>query len=96
MLRRCSFQITIRITNRAMRIFRAKRNSFAQDMLKPERKSPSIPTVEIVSPLGICAVHEEIIFDPLMLTLYLRLPNINIYFRKRYRAIIPKFTIGLP
>jgi len=63
MLRRCSFQITIRITNRAMRIFRAKRNSFAQAMLKPERKSPSIPTVEMLSPLVIYAVHDEIIFD---------------------------------
>jgi hypothetical protein len=82
-----------------MRILRAKRNSFAQAMLKPERKSPSIPTVEIVPPLRRYAVHEEIIFDPLKLTLNLRLPNIfygNIYFRKRYRAIIPKFTIGLP
>ena len=35
-------------------------------MLKPERKSPSIPTVEMVSPFKICAVHKEIIFDPLM------------------------------
>jgi len=32
-------------------------------MLKPERKSPSIPTVEIVSPFLICAVHKEILFD---------------------------------
>jgi hypothetical protein len=32
-------------------------------MLKPERKSPSIPTVEMLSPLEINAVHEEIIFD---------------------------------
>ena len=70
MLRRCSFHTTIRITNRAMRILRAKRYSFAPAMLKPERKSPSIPTVEMVSPLKICAVHKEIIFDLLM-----RAPN---------------------
>ena len=63
MLRRCSFHSAIRITNRAIRILRAKRYSFAPAMLKPERKSPSIPTVEIVSPFKICAVHKEIIFD---------------------------------
>jgi len=66
MLRGCSHHTTNRITNRAMRILRAKRYSFAQGMLKPERKSPSIPTVEMVSPLKMCAVHEEITFDPLM------------------------------
>lgn len=32
-------------------------------MLKPERKSPSIPTVEMLSPLEIYAVHREIFFD---------------------------------
>jgi len=32
-------------------------------MLKPERKSPSIPTVEMLSPFVIYAVHDEIIFD---------------------------------
>ena len=34
-------------------------------MLKPERKSPSIPTVEIVSPFVLHAVHKEILFDHL-------------------------------
>jgi hypothetical protein len=58
MPRRCSLHTTNRITHRAMRILRAKRYSFAQGMLKPERKSPSIPTVEMVSPLKICAVHK--------------------------------------
>jgi len=35
-------------------------------MLKPERKSPSIPTVEMISPVDVCAVHKEIICDHLM------------------------------
>jgi len=64
-LRRCSFHIKIRNTNRAMRILRAKRYSFAPAMSKPERKSPSIPTVEMISPLYSYAVHDEIIFDHL-------------------------------
>ena len=34
MLRRCSFHTTIRITNRAMRILRAKRYSFAPGYVK--------------------------------------------------------------
>ncbi|MHB8119630.1 MAG: hypothetical protein ACYDHX_13035 [Methanothrix sp.] len=76
MLRRCSFHTANRITNRAMRILRAKRYSFAPAMLKPERKSPSIPTVEIVSPLKICAVHKEIIFDLLMRALDGKLPYV--------------------
>jgi hypothetical protein len=32
-------------------------------MLKPERKSPSMPTVEMLSPFVIYAVHDEISFD---------------------------------
>ncbi len=57
MLRGRSFHTTIRITNRTMRILRAKRYSFAPAMLKPERESPSIPTVEMLSPLEIYAIH---------------------------------------
>jgi hypothetical protein len=59
------FHTIIRITNRTMSIFRAKRYSSAPAMLKPERKSPSMPTVEMLSPSVISAVHDEIIFDPL-------------------------------
>jgi len=66
MLRRCSFHATNRITSRAMRILSPKKYSLAPAMLKPERKSPSMPTVEMVTPLRICAVHKEIIFDHLM------------------------------
>jgi hypothetical protein len=62
-LRSCIFHTAIRITNRTMSILRAKRYSFAPAMLKPERKSPSIPTVEMLSPFVIYAVHDEIIFD---------------------------------
>jgi hypothetical protein len=50
MRKRCSFHTTNRITNRAMRILRAKRYSFAPAILKPVRKSPLIPTVEMASP----------------------------------------------
>ena len=49
-----------------MKILIAKRYSFAQGMLKPERKSPSIPTVEMISPFKKCAVHKEFTFAPLM------------------------------
>lgn len=62
-LNNCIFHTIIRITNRTMSILRAKRYSSAPAMLKPERKSPSMPTVEMLSPFVICAVHDEIIFD---------------------------------
>jgi len=53
MVIRCRFHNTNRIMHSTMRILIAKKYSFAQGMLKPERKSPSMPTVDIVSPLKI-------------------------------------------
>lgn len=86
--RRCSFHTTIMI-RRAMRILRAKRYSFAPAMLKPERKSPSIPTVEMVSPLRICAVHKEIIFDLLCAHL---IENYPMYRRSKAKAVISNWN----
>ena len=66
MLRKCSFHAINRITSSAMRILSPKKYSFAPGILNPERKSPSMPTVEMVSPMKIYAVHEEIFFDRFM------------------------------
>ena len=66
MLRKCSFHAINRITSSAMRILSPKKYSLAPGILNPERKSPSMPTVEMVSPIKIYAVHEEIFFDRFM------------------------------
>lgn len=66
MLRKCSFHAINRITSSAMRILSPKKYSLAPGMLNPERKSPSMPTVEMFSPMKIYAVHDEIFFDRFM------------------------------